>query len=201
MRQENSGKIFRFPLDFEMGYRYCELLDFSDLSDFSGRLLNIFRFEKIDAVEDLNILEIKNSEIMFGPIPLSNYPNIKGKGAWKFVGQLIMDRNAPIPVLKSVQGNYTSKDWTVLDKWYKLYDFENRSDFCDYEEIRNLELPVLYRMEDVQRRATMQLLIEKNEDVGRYYDLKDFTLRQTYIITLNTSIPPRKAKELLDRLL
>jgi len=180
MKQKNSGKIYRFSLDFDLGYGFSELLDFSDISDFSGRLLYIFRV--IEKDNSPNIEDIKSSGILFGPVPLSNYPNVRGKGAWKLIGE-INNYSISVPILKNVQGNYTQKDWSKIDTWYKLYNFEDRSSYCSYEEVRRLELPVLYRMKDIQTRATMQLLIEAGKKVNEYYDLNVSTpfLRQYFL--------------------
>jgi hypothetical protein len=199
MRHEHSGKIYRFPLAFHMGYGYCELLDFSDISDFSGRLVYVFSLVTGPSSRKVSLAEIQHSGHLFGPVPINNYPNVRGKGAWVYVGKR-NDYRTSIPILKEVQGNYTMKEWSKLDKWYKLYDFEERSDYLPYEQVRTLELPVLYQKQDIQARATMQLLLEKGEDVRKYYDLKDFRTRQTFIITVNTSMPAHKADVLLAQI-
>jgi hypothetical protein len=40
MIKENSGKIYLFPLDFNLGFAYAKLIDFSDVTGFEGKNVN-----------------------------------------------------------------------------------------------------------------------------------------------------------------
>jgi hypothetical protein len=85
MKIENSGKIYCFTLDFDFGYCYAQLVDHSDKHDFDGRLIYTYHPQK-NKLEDNHVLKIiVTTEILYGPVPLFKYPNVKGKGAWKYL--------------------------------------------------------------------------------------------------------------------
>jgi hypothetical protein len=46
MKIENSGKIYCFTLDFDFGYCYAQLVDYSGKYDFDGRLIYTYHPQK-----------------------------------------------------------------------------------------------------------------------------------------------------------
>ena len=66
MIKENSGKIYRFKLDHDLGYGFAEVYDFTDHSMFDGRIVYVYnRRDKRD--ENNYILsEIKETRIALG---------------------------------------------------------------------------------------------------------------------------------------
>src|SRR6185295_406132 len=87
MIRENSGLIYKIPLNFDRGCMYGEVMDYTDISDFSGLLIRIFKYRDSDRSLSTNIKAIVNSGIFFGPVPVNKMPNKKGKGAWKLTGK------------------------------------------------------------------------------------------------------------------
>ena len=49
MITENSGKIYRFKLDHDLGFGFAEVYDFTDHSMFDGRL--VYVYDKIDKIK------------------------------------------------------------------------------------------------------------------------------------------------------
>lgn len=83
MKNEYSGNIYKFPLKFDKGYAFAEVLDYPDISDFDGILLQVFNaIDKDKDSKTYSIKDIKATGIKLGPLPVNKYPNIKGKGAW-----------------------------------------------------------------------------------------------------------------------
>lgn len=186
MNLNNSGKIYRFNLDFDLGSCDAQLVDYSDISDFSGRLLYVYIPINSERDESNDIKVVEKKEILFGPIPLYKYPNIRGKGAWKYVGKTNTFIKAP-PVFKKVAAShYDVKDWSKLKPWYTSTNFKERSDFVDYEKVRFWEIPVLHTTRDIEIRTTMHKILLSKRKVEEYYDLGNEDLRLLYLELINT---------------
>jgi hypothetical protein len=194
---DNSGKIYEFKLEHNLGYAYCQFNDFTDIVQFNGKLSSVFNIIKKDKESTPSIEQIISSPILFGPNPLFKFPNARGKGAWKFIGQIIM-ASEPEIVFKDVRDNYTKKDWTKLNGWFYYKNFLGQSNDCDYEEVRHFELPILYGMRAIETRTTMQLLLLDKKNIADYYNLTDFDFRHIYIQTVNTSFSLEEANKLLE---
>lgn len=195
---KNSGKIYLAPLNFDLGFVLCKLLDYTDIAPFDGALINVLK-KQVKNVESIpSIKDIAGIDSLFGPVPLNKYPNIKGKGAWRYVGQ-IHPANNEMPVFKSTIERvalYKSIDWSEVKNWSKvdLYDKQANS---EYESIRNLETRELYDMISVEIRATMHFLLLKNEKVESYYDLRNERYRSLYLQMINTSFERQVANKFL----
>jgi len=198
MLKENSGKIYLMPLNFDLGFALCKLDDYADIAAFDGALVYVFKkkFDKMNMVP--SIKEIEGMEILFGPVCLNKYPNIKGKGAWKYVGQAVqLDKH--IPVFKGTVERvalYRALDWTKVDKWYKT-DINGKEKFSDYESIRGLEMQTLYDMSSIEVRATMHFLLLNKKKVENFYDLTIERNRNLYLQMINTSFDKKNADQYL----
>lgn len=101
---ENSGKFFRFKLDFDLGYGFAEVYDFSDVHHSADSII-VFVYNRVDkdSKKTYTPAEITSIGIALGPITLFKYPNSRGVGAWKFLFQtdtfLVEER----PVRKAAQ--------------------------------------------------------------------------------------------------
>lgn len=200
MIKENSGVIYRFPLDFELGYGFGELIDFTNENWFSGLLFKIFNTFEKDIKNNLGYREIINSGKLYGPIPLDKLPDTKGPNAWEIIGKIEPTITA-IPIMKNIRGSYMVDDWSSVGPWHEIHNLSSESDASKpYEELRTLELPIIHSIKDVQTRTTMHILINKKEDVGGYYDLSSMKFRHLYIRILNTSLNKKSASVQLQRL-
>jgi hypothetical protein len=199
MVENRSGNIFQFPLHANLGFGFCELVDYSDIDSFNGKLLFVFDYFKQLKDESIpSIEQIKKESFLFGPVPLATYPSVKGKKAWHIVGK---DPSpiSKVPIFKNVQANYNVKDWTKIGPWYKLYNFNERSEHFSYDQVRELELPILYTQEKIEVRATMHYLIKSGSDINQYFDLDIFNIGHTLATILNTNLSKEVADALLEK--
>ncbi len=200
MKIENSGDIYLFPLQFNLGYAYAQFLDFSDESSFDGRMIYVFNFFEKSKDNLKPIKEIINLGFLFGPVPITRKPNIKGKAAWKYIGK---DENfiQQFPLFKEYYLALLHKDWSKIGPWkIREPDFRKSKEVESYEEVRNLEIPAISSTWAIEIRATMQYLISIKKDVAKYYNLMDVIYWNTYVELANTSYPKDKATELLKKI-
>ena len=50
MTAENSGKVYRFKLDYNLGLGFAEVYDFTDLSMFDGRDVYVYNRHDEEAI-------------------------------------------------------------------------------------------------------------------------------------------------------
>lgn len=188
MVKENSGKIYFMPLAFDLGFALCKLFDYTDTAPFDGALVSVLQRQFNSAEEIPSIDEIDKLEILFGLLPLNKYPNIKGKGAWKYIGQT-MHLTKEKPVFKGTVERvalHRAIDWATVNEWYKI-DINGKQKFSDYESVRRFETRVLYDMNSIEMRATMHFLLLNGKKVENYYDLTIEQNRNLYLQMINTS--------------
>ncbi|MEZ5007939.1 MAG: hypothetical protein R2728_15440 [Chitinophagales bacterium] len=197
---ENSGKIFKFSLDHNLGYSYAEILDFTDITEFDGRIIYVFDLEGKD-VE--NIDEIISSKLLLGPILLYKFPNAKGKFSWKLIGRTEKFITTRWPLFKKLQGSIIKDyNWNNLEKWYIVdrNSEDNSINYFLYDEIRYVETTILNSHVGVAKKATMMHLIKENKKVSDYYDLSEIGNRNLFIQLVNTYYPLERTVELLKEI-
>ncbi len=198
MIKENSGLIYRFPLDFGLGYAYAWYDDYTDISTFNGRLVKVFRGVYPEK-DNPSIEEIKASELLFGSVML--YKNIptRGKYAWKLVGK-VAELDEKVPDFKYLRGMLIEKDWSQLSPWYRIEDLNKSREQRIYEELRHLEPTILNSHIGIGIRTSMLILMERGEDVFSYYDMKDRGMRNLLEHNLNTVLSLEEAQKYFDKL-
>jgi hypothetical protein len=196
---ENSGKIYRFKLDHNFGFGFAEIYDFTDFSEFDGRI--IYTFNRIDTEEksDYDLKKISESGISLGPIRTVSFPGTRGKYATKYIGQrtdLIVNE---IPVTKEFHGLLINENnWNNLKKWYRSDKFEKlHSTFVNYNELRSLETRVLSSIVGIATKLTMKKIIDENKKVSDFYDLNQMGNLNLFVQLINTYYPIEKTKKLL----
>ncbi|MBL1231961.1 MAG: hypothetical protein COA31_004500 [Flavobacteriales bacterium] len=202
MIKENSGKIYRFKLDHNLGFGFAEIYDFTDISEFDGRI--IYTFNRIDTEEksDYDLKKITESGISLGPIRSVHSPGTRGKYATKYIGQrtdLIINE---IPLTKEFHGLLIhEKNWNNLKKWYRSDKFkELHSNFVSYNELRNLETRILSSIVGIATKLTMKKIIDENKKVSDFYDLSEMGNFNTFIQLINTYYPIEKTENLLTEI-
>ncbi len=202
MIKENSGKIYRFKLDHNFGFGFAEIYDFTDFSEFDGRI--IYTFNRIDKDEkaDYDLKRITESGISLGPIRCVSFPGTRGKYATKYIGQrtdLIINE---IPVTKEFQGLLINKNnWNNLKKWYRSDKFEQlNSKFVNYNELRNLETRVLSSIVGISTKLTMKKIIDENKKVSDFYDLSQMGNLNLFVQLINTYYPIEITEKLLTEI-
>jgi len=200
MNTEYSGNIYSIKLNFDLGYVYAELLDYSDVQEFDGILVQIYSYNVINQPKNIDDIEvIKSKGILFGPVPINKYPNIKGKYAWKYIGKTNNYSKESL-WFKNLRGLINEDDnWNNLKPWFKSKAFSNDSDYieCDYKEVRRLETLILNHSEMVKIKVTMLYLITKGENVEDFYDLNKIGNRNMYLQLINTYFDVTKTEKLL----
>lgn len=203
MKKENSGNIYKFLLDFDKGHAYAEILDYSDVSDFDGILVQVFNYSNKEKDEKkVSIDEIKKSGILFGPAPVNKYPNTKGKGAWQLYGK-DDDFDTSPPLFKSLRGLLINYNWATLRPWFlddRFGDNKTADVEKNYEDVRNLETMILNHIDSIKVKITMMKIIAEGEKVAEYYDLKDLGNKNLYLQVVNTYYDKKTAEELVSYL-
>ncbi|WP_305952114.1 hypothetical protein [Emticicia oligotrophica] len=190
---ENSGKIYRFKLDHNLGFGFAEIYDFTDTSPFDGII--IYVFDKIEKVEKTaySINQIRDSKIALGPIRINKLPNVKGKLSWKFLFQNNSFLISELPKSKELRGLLNKNaDWSKIDGWYT-----SDNQFANYEKIRPLETRILNHPSNVITKFSMKVLIRNNENISSYYDLNDLGIRNLYLQLVNTYYSKKDVEKLL----
>ncbi|WP_157208247.1 Imm26 family immunity protein [Mariniflexile maritimum] len=199
MKTEFSGNIYRISLDFDLGFVYAELLDYTDVREFDGILIQVYNYIETGNEKQIDIEKIKSNEILFGPVPINKYPNNKGKFAWKYIGKS-NSYSKEFPWFKSFRGLINKDDnWSNLSPWFKanIHGIDSNSIEYNYEDVRRLETLILNHPEMVKIKVTMLLLINKGEIVRDFYDLTNIGNRNMYIQLINTYYDNNKVEELL----
>lgn len=201
MKKETSGSIYQISLDYEMGYAYVELLDFSDTHRFNGILVQVYNYHgKIGSSLEDTINDIVSSGIMIKYLPIVDYPKTKGKDAWKFIGKRD-DFLKESPYFKEFKGIiFEEDDWSNLSPWIKSNDFSDNPEYiiCEYEEVRNLETLTLNHAAGIKEKIIMLHLIKEGNNVNDFYNLKNRGKRNLYLQIINTYFDKDKAKELIE---
>ena len=201
MKTEYSGNIYSIKLEFDLGLVYAELLDFSDVHDFDGILIQIYNYNDVHNPKTINdIDEIRNLGILFGPVPINKYPSTTGKFAWKLIGKS-PDYSKESPWFKSFRGNlFKENNWNNLNPWFKSKYFDNDSKDieCSYGEVRTLETVILNHQEMIKIKVSMIYLINQGKNVGDYYDLSKIGNRNMFIQLINTYCDNDKVELLLS---
>jgi hypothetical protein len=85
MIKENSGKIYRFKLDHNLGYGFAEVYDFTDHSMFDGRIVYVYNRRGKKDEKNYELSEIRETGIALGPIRLYKFPAARGLHSWKYL--------------------------------------------------------------------------------------------------------------------
>jgi hypothetical protein len=200
--KENSGKIYRFKLDHNLGFGFAEIYDFTDYSDFDGRLIYVYNQIDMEVKSDYDLNSINNSGIAMGPIRLQSFPGTRGKFSTKYIGQrkeLLINK---IPVTKELLGLIIrNMNWNDFDKWYRSDKFEDgESKFVSYDKVRYLERRVLSHISGVATKFTMKKIIEDDNNITDFYDLTQIGNLNLFLHVINTYFPLEKTQQVLGEI-
>ena len=200
MIKDNSGKFFRFKLDFGFGFGFGEVYDFTDIHSADGTKVFVYNRIDSDAKKSYNLTDITNSGINLGPISLYRYPNSRGIGAWKYLLKSDNHIIEDTPITKeSPQLTPWTYDWSMVQNWYKSdRDPVKKSEFLPYEQVRHLETRILNSNSSIVKKATMKLLIDNDRNVAEYYDLFDIGNANMFVQLVNTYYSTEKCRKLIQ---
>lgn len=201
MKTEFSGNIYSIKLEFDLGFVYAELLDYSDVHSFDGILVQVYEYKDSSIEKSISdIDDIRSSGILFGPVPINKYPSIKGKYSWKYLGKST-NYSRESPWFKSYRGNlFKENNWSNLKPWFKskVFDDDSKDIECTYNEVRRLETLILNHPETVKIKVSMLYLIRQGKNVGDFYDLSKIGNRNMFVQVINTYFDNEKVELLLS---
>ena len=201
MIKDNSGKIYRFKLDHDLGYGFAEVYDFTDQSMFDGRIVYVYnRHDKKDE-KNYILSGIKETGIALGPIRLYKFPAARGLHSWKYLFQSHELIIAEIPETKELHGlEFKDNNWSNFKTWYKSgRDFNAPLVYIDYEEIRYLETRIINAPSGIVKEFTMKVILDNNQKVSNYYDLSELENKNLFVYLINTYYPLDKTKRFLKQ--
>jgi hypothetical protein len=200
MIEENSGKFFRFKLDFDLGFGFAEAYDFTDIHSADGSIVFVYNRVDKDIKKSYKLEEITSSGIALGPIRLFRYPNSRGIGAWKYLFKqdnfIIEEPN----ITKDAQDlTPLVYNWDTLRRWHTSdYGMKESPCYVPYSELRSLETRIMNSTTGVVKKFTMKKLIDEEKNVAHYYDLSELGSRNMVLQLINTYYSLEKAKEIIE---
>lgn len=177
-------------------------MDFSDVSQFNGVLMYVYDIRFKDITSEILETDISCLKCLFGPMSINRPPNTKGKNSWKLIREL-SEVDIEIPAFKATQFTIAldkALNWNLIDEWYVVRNFTDKSHIMKYNKVRELETLFLYDKKDISIRATMHYLIELGKPVFNYYDLSLGRYRELYLLHINTAFTLKRSQELIKNL-
>ena len=202
MIEENSGKFFRFKLDFNLGFGFAEAYDFTDIHSADGSIVFVYNRVDQDIQKTYKLEDITSSGIALGPIRLYSYPNSRGIGAWKYLFKhdnfIIEEPN----ITKDAQDlTPLVYNWDTLKRWHTSdYGMKESPLNVPYRELRSLETRIMNSTTGVVKKVTMKKLIDEEKNIAQYYDLAELGNLNMFLQLINTYYPLEKAKQLIELL-
>ena len=200
MITENSGKIYRFKLEHNLGFGFAEVYDFTDeLSMLDGRLAYVYNKNDKEEKANYELSEIRKTGLALGPIRLYKFPATRGLYSWKYLFQTDNLLITSIPETKELHGLHVKdNNWNNFKTWYKSNrDFKKPLVYVAYEEIRNLETRIINSSLGIVKQFTMKTILDKKEKVTNYYDLSQLGNKNLFVYLVNTYYPLNKTKKYL----
>ncbi len=181
-----SGSILEFKVTKGLGYGYCKILDFRYLRKLDGVLAQVYDYLVDEPLRDITILDKK--EWLFGARRLSDVPNTKGKGAWKFKGVLISEDHL-IPDFKYAPlASPFIDDESIIDKWYVVENIKDSKGPCTYEQVKHLEDTIIDTQVGIEIRTAMEYYRINNWNIEKDFDFEDLSNANTYRLMVNVPI-------------
>lgn len=203
MNIERSGEIYQLRLDFNLGFSYVQLLDFSDVNNFSGWLIYVYNWFETDKNANPTINQIECKSIALGPISMPGYPAKRGKYAWKYIGKTENLIATKLPLFKHLRGHIIKdNNWANLKPWFiqNEAEIDTQDEEVDYSKIRHLETEILNSQPGIATKATMYKIITEGDNVWDYYNLDIIENKILFIQLVNTYFSIDKSLELLGYL-
>ncbi len=202
MIKENSGKVYRFKLDHDLGFGFAEVYDFTDHSMFDGRIVYVYNRHNKTEQKGYIFSDIRATGIALGPIRLNKFPNTRGLHSWKYLFQtkdLMIDS---FPETKELRGLESKDDnWDNIGDWYSSnYDPKQMPTFVPYKSVRHLETRIINSPSGVATKLTMKIILDNGQKVTDFYDLNNLGDKNMFVQMINTYYPLSKTKLFLKQL-
>lgn len=179
-----SGSILRFKLDHDFGFGYCKIVDFTKTNSLVTVIVKVY---DLHGDEEFSCSEIIQKDYLLNPIRIYEYPNTKGKGAWKIIGNELNADDIIAPVFKKAPSVLLNKEWdeSKCEKWWTVHDFYKDGDECDYKQIGHLENMNLFYKSTIIIRATMEIIKLRGDKIEDFYDVEDLSFIWHYFNSIN----------------
>ena len=197
-----TGSILRFKLDHDFGFGYCRVVDFTKKSSLITLIVKVYN---IYGEENYSLEQIIQSDYLLNPIRLYEYPNKKGRGAWKFIGVHKQDDDHEIPIFKKAPNLSVSSvnDEYECKKWWPLFDFSEKGDLHNYKQVGHLEHMYIYYKHVIVVRATMEIIKLEGKRIEDFYNVEDLSYKWHYLKSINIpfmrDIPKEYRGKIIDK--
>ena len=152
-----SGNIYKFDVPLGLGEAYCRIIDLTAIDEISSYLVKVYDTREIDVGN--NIEELRTVDYLLNALPICRLPNLKGKNAWKLVGNFPQNDDSFLPDFKSNRdGVYIVEDESTIRKWYISRNYVGTEEECNYSRLSHLEFKVIQTKLDVETRVAMELI-------------------------------------------
>lgn len=192
-----SGSVFEFRLLKGMGFAYCKVLDFRNLSEIDGVLAKVFDLIVDKPIKDISILREK--DWLFGARRLYNLPNSRGRGAWRFKGVLLSKNDDEIPDFKySTKLSSKILDESIIEKWYISRNIVelNYNEVYSHDQVKHLEDTKIDSTISIEIRASMEYYRKQKKDIKSDFDLGEISNWNNYRRMINVPIYSSIPKEI-----
>lgn len=184
MNTIDSGSVLKFKLDHDFGFGYCKLVNFTTTNSLTRVVLKVY---DIYGNNDFLFEEVVEQDFLLNPIRIYEFPNLRGRGAWKIIGNDLNESDDKIPIFKKAPSRLLDKEWNEAEckKWWTIHDFTEDGNFCDYRRVGHLEHMHLFYKSTVVIRTTMEIIKLRGEKIEDYYDVEDLSYLWHYFNSIN----------------
>ncbi len=199
MKHKKSGRIYRFKLLADLGYSFCEIVDFKDVSSLIAK---VYDYIEIDICKKIQIESIIRQKLLIKAVKVFSMPrNNKGNAIWKYVGTN-SNYNREFPLFKELDCYPFELDWSKTGIGYKNPGYQEFTEYirCSYEEIRHLPTRIYKHINSIPYMTSAIYLLRNGSSIYDYFDIKKESWRNMYIEIINTYLSKEDADEKIAEL-
>lgn len=200
-KKKMTGDILMFKLHHDLGFAYCKIIDFTTSDSLTTVVVKVYNvYDKGNST----IEEITSSDYLLNPIRIYEYPNRKGRGAWKYIGNHSSKNDKEKPIFKQAPKINLIRvtDESECERWWAMRDFYKIGNPCQYNQIGHLESMFLIYKDSVITRASMEIIKLRGNKIEDFYDVEDLSFRSSYLRSINVpfmkDIPKNYRNKVLD---
>jgi len=165
--------ILQFKLPHDFGFAYCKLVNYENVNTIYMYHIQVYDYFDNGGTKSASFFEDK--EFFLNTIPIVKKPALRGKGAWKLLGEINRAIDYEIPYFKSpVQEGFAfdSLEDCLERKWEIVGNITNYQGPYEYTQVQHLEELYIRSTVSIEHRVAMELIRENNDNISDYYDIK-----------------------------
>ncbi|UOK41636.1 MULTISPECIES: Imm26 family immunity protein [Flavobacterium] len=191
-----SGQIIGIPLNHNLGYIFAKIVNLMDFAELDLSKTFHFLIYPFDYIEkDLNsfsLTKFQNSEPLTGGIFVIDIQPVVNKNKWKIVGQTdLLDYEKRIPDFRGFNPIFAKYENEATSWRYYQKGLATKWILAEYEAVEHLENNTAYSHDLIEKRLSMEILRQSNNDIEKFYELKEWKDLSVYYNMLYTK-PFRK---------